>query len=40
MGACLDYTALPVIAELLGILDVETLLLQLCLIRDFKSRGD
>jgi hypothetical protein len=34
MGGQLDWSALEVVAELLGITDIETLVLQLVAIRD------
>jgi hypothetical protein len=36
MGKQIDYAALPVICEILGIADIETLLTQLICIRDNK----
>lgn len=36
----LDWAALPVIAEMLGVTDVERLINQLLTIREFKSRGE
>lgn len=35
----IDWDALPVVAEMLGIEDVETLILQLIEIREFNNRG-
>jgi hypothetical protein len=35
----IDWAALPVVAEMLGIEDVETLILQLIEIREFNNRG-
>ena len=37
MGGALDFTALPVIAEILGIDDIELFVKQIALIRDFKN---
>jgi hypothetical protein len=37
MGGGLDWAALPVVAELLGSNDIDLLIRQLCLIRDFQS---
>jgi len=37
MGGTIDWTALPIIAEYLGLTDVELLIRQLILIRDFKK---
>jgi hypothetical protein len=34
----IDWAALPVVAEMLGIEDVETLILQLIEIREFNNR--
>lgn len=36
----LDWAALPVIAEMLGVTDVEQLINQLLAIREFRSRGE
>ncbi len=36
MGRTIDYSALPALAEIYGINDVETLLIQLVAIRDHK----
>ena len=37
MGGTLDWPALPVIAELLGVADIERFIHELILIRDFKQ---
>jgi hypothetical protein len=39
MGGCIDWTALPIVSEILGIEDVELLLDRLVTIREFKDRG-
>ena len=39
MGGQIDWAGLPVVAELLGIQDVELLVAQLVLIRDQKHDG-
>jgi hypothetical protein len=39
MGGEIDWQALPVVVEMLGITDVETFLNQLIEIREFKNRG-
>lgn len=36
MGGTLDWAGLPLVAELLGIDDLETLIVQLAAIRDFQ----
>lgn len=36
MNGALDWSALPVVAEMLGINDIEWLVMQLHAIRDFK----
>jgi hypothetical protein len=36
MGGRIDYAALPVLCEMFGVTDVETLLIQLVAIRDFE----
>lgn len=38
MGA-LDWSALPVMIEMLGVKDIESFITQLSAIRDFKQRG-
>ena len=38
-GREVDWVALPVIVELLGVDDVELLVARLMTIREFKSRG-
>lgn len=38
MGGAIDWTAMPVITEMLGIDDVETLIWQLQLIRDQQNQ--
>jgi hypothetical protein len=35
----IDWNALPVVAEMLGVEDVETLILNLIQIREFNNRG-
>lgn len=35
-GRTIDYSAMPVLAEIYGITDIETLLVQLVAIRDFE----
>lgn len=37
MGGMLDWNALPLVAEMFGIEDMETLIAQLAAIRDFKA---
>lgn len=37
MGGTIDWTALPTICELIGIEDVETLVMQLLVIRNHKK---
>lgn len=37
MGCCLDWAALPVVADLLGYEDIEILIAQLVAIRDHKK---
>jgi hypothetical protein len=37
MAGVIDWAGLPLISELLGVSDVELLIRQLCLIRDFKN---
>jgi hypothetical protein len=36
MGGCIDWQALPVVAELAGIEDIETFVAQLAAIRDWQ----
>lgn len=36
MGRQIDYAALPVLCEIYGITDIETLLVHLIAIRDFE----
>lgn len=36
MGGALDWAALPLVAELLGVEDVERLITELAAIRDFQ----
>lgn len=40
MGGQIDWSALPIIAELLGFTDLETLLEQLCALRDRDTDGE
>lgn len=40
MGFQIDWSALPIIAELLGFTDLETLLEQLCALRDRDTDGE
>lgn len=35
----IDWTALPVVAEMLGLTDIEALIVQLTAIRDHQQRG-
>lgn len=35
----IDWAAMPVVAEILGIQDIENLIIQLLEIKEFKSRG-
>ncbi len=37
MGGTIDWTGLPVIAEIFGIADIELFIRQIILIRDYKS---
>jgi hypothetical protein len=37
LGGVIDYTGLPIVAELLGVADIERLIYQLVLIRDRKN---
>jgi hypothetical protein len=41
MGGVVDFSALPIVSAVLGVDDVELLVRELCLIRDFKleTRG-
>jgi len=36
LGGAIDWTGLPVVAELLGIADIDLLIRQLALIREFQ----
>lgn len=36
----LDWAALPVVVEMLGVQDVESLILALAAIRDFQNRSN
>lgn len=40
MGGQIDWSALPIVAELIGFTDLETLLDQLCELRDRKTDGE
>lgn len=40
MGGQIDWSALPIVAELLGFTDLETLLEQLCALRDRNTDGE
>lgn len=40
MGGALDWAALPLVAEVLGVVDVERLVVELATIRDFHRAGD
>lgn len=40
MGGQIDWAGLPLVADLLGIEDLETLIVQLSLIRDHLTRRD
>lgn len=40
MGGQIDWSALPIVAELIGFTDLETLLDQLCALRDRDSDGE
>lgn len=37
MGGCIDWAAIPIIVDLLGIADPEALIMQLIAIRDHQS---
>lgn len=37
MGGALDWSALPLVSAVLSVDDMEILIRQLCLIRDFKE---
>lgn len=37
MGGVVDFAALPIVSSVLGVDDVELLVRELCLIRDFKN---
>lgn len=37
MGGCIDWTALPIVAEMYGIIDIETLVVQLATIRNWQN---
>lgn len=39
MGGTIDWAALPLIVEMLGINDMELFIRQLILIRDFKNES-
>jgi len=34
----IDWAGLPIVADMLGITDIERLLVELCAIRDFQNR--
>lgn len=40
MGGQIDWSALPIVAELIGFTDLETLLEQLCALRDRDTDGE
>jgi hypothetical protein len=40
MGGEIEWSALPVVVELLGVADVEVLIAQLVTIRDHHKSGD
>jgi len=40
MGGQIDWSALPIVAELIGFADLETLLDQLCALRDRNTDGE
>ena len=40
MGGQIDWAALPIVAELIGFTDLETLLDQLCALRDRNTDGE
>lgn len=40
MGSQIDWSALPIVAELIGFTDLETLLEQLCALRDRDTDGE
>jgi hypothetical protein len=40
MGGQIDWSALPIVAELIGFTDLETLLDQLCELRDRNTDGE
>lgn len=39
MGGAMDWQALPMVVELIGVKDVELLVIQLLTIREFTNRG-
>ena len=39
MGGDIDWSALPIVADFIGIEDVEALLMQLVVIRDWKRNN-
>lgn len=39
LGGCIDWAGVPLVAEILGIEDLEVLVTQLQTIRDFQGRG-
>ena len=39
MGGQIDWSGLPLVADLLGIEDLEMLITQLATLRDFQRRG-
>jgi hypothetical protein len=39
MGGVIDWAGLPVVAELIGVKDVEMLVLQLLTIKEYADRG-
>lgn len=40
MGGQIDWSALPIVAELIGFTDLETMLDQLCELRDRNTDGE
>lgn len=40
MGGVIDWTALPIVAEMLGVSDPEALILDLVAIREHMTRKD
>jgi hypothetical protein len=39
MGGALDWSALPVVAEMLGVDDIETFVVRLAAIRDWQQNN-